>query len=40
MQGWRMIQNEFANAAVKEIERFLGRDWRLSSEERTNSSEL
>gem|GEM_PF-6124708 len=22
MQGWRMIQKEFVNAAIKEIERF------------------
>ncbi len=35
-----MIQNEFANAAIKEIGQFLDGDWRLSSEEQTNSSEL
>ena len=35
-----MIQDDFIDRTIKEIARFLGRDFRTSTEERKNSSEL
>ena len=35
-----MRQDDFIYCTIKEIERFLGRDFGISTEERKNSSEL